>query len=108
MRRFCSAFVEKRCLVRMPWCRAWECGRHHSQAILLAGLRAHYIFVSFALLPLARLDGAWSLGDVQRRMKAPCLHVDLDGAWPRDILPEAEYLDCAQWDAALRYSTTRS
>src|SRR4051812_9214076 len=35
------------------------------------------------------------------------LHVDLDGAWPRDVLPEADYLDCRSWGPSLRYSATR-
>src|SRR5205823_160834 len=35
------------------------------------------------------------------------LHVDLDGAWPRNALPDAEYVDCKHWGAHLRYSTTR-
>src|SRR5438067_13459887 len=36
------------------------------------------------------------------------LHVDLDGAWPRNVFPDAEYVDCKHWGAHLRYSTTRS
>ena len=36
---------------------------------------------------------------------ARALHVDLDGAWPRDAL--ADYLDCREWGPRLRYSTTR-
>jgi arginase family enzyme len=35
-----------------------------------------------------------------------CLHVDLDGAWPREALPEARYLDCRDWGPRLRYSAT--
>jgi hypothetical protein len=34
------------------------------------------------------------------------LHLDLDGAWPRDALPNAAYLDLQEWGAALRYCTT--
>jgi hypothetical protein len=34
------------------------------------------------------------------------LHLDLDGAWPRDALPGAAYLDLRERGAALRYCTT--
>lgn len=44
-------------------------------------------------------------------MNAPAeLHLDLDGAWPRDLqgaLAEQDYLDCREWGAPLRYSSTR-
>ena len=33
----------------------------------------------------------------------PYLHLDLDGAWPNDVLPEANYLDLQHWGAKLRY-----
>lgn len=35
------------------------------------------------------------------------LHLDLDGAWPRDVLPDANYLDLRDWGPQLRYSTKR-
>jgi hypothetical protein len=35
------------------------------------------------------------------------LHLDLDGAWPRDVLPDADYLDGREWGRQLRYSTKR-
>src|SRR5581483_6957991 len=35
------------------------------------------------------------------------VHLDLDGAWPRDVFCDGEYLDCREWGAQLRYSTTR-
>ncbi len=34
-------------------------------------------------------------------------HLDLDGAWPRDCLPEAHYVEAREWGATLRYSATR-
>lgn len=36
----------------------------------------------------------------------PALHLDLDGAWPREAVP-GDYLECRAWAAKLRYSTTR-
>jgi arginase family enzyme len=33
--------------------------------------------------------------------------MDLDGAWPRDAIPGAEYIDCRSWGPALRFSATR-
>lgn len=39
-------------------------------------------------------------------MAAPSsLHLDLDGAWPRDVLPDAGYFDAQHWGAKLRYWT---
>ncbi len=38
---------------------------------------------------------------------ARCLHLDLDGAWPRDVLGPGTSLDCREWGPRLRYSATR-
>jgi len=35
------------------------------------------------------------------------VHLDLDGAWPRDAIPGGKYLDCREWGPALRFSATR-
>ncbi len=35
------------------------------------------------------------------------MHVDLDGAWPRDILRGAAYADCREQGPALRFSATK-
>ncbi len=35
------------------------------------------------------------------------VHIDLDGAWPRDAVPDAEYADFRQWGPHLRFSATR-
>jgi hypothetical protein len=36
------------------------------------------------------------------------VHVDLDGAWPRDAVAGARYLDCRAWGPGLRYSANGS
>ncbi len=36
-----------------------------------------------------------------------CIHIDLDGAWPRDSTPAESYVDCRDWGPRLRYSTSR-
>lgn len=37
-----------------------------------------------------------------------CMHLDLDGAWPRDVLPDVRDSDCRHWGRRLRFSATRS
>jgi len=37
-----------------------------------------------------------------------CVHFDLDGAWPKDAVPDADYVDCRKWGPPLRFSATRS
>ena len=32
-----------------------------------------------------------------------CLHLNLDDAWPRDVLPQAHYLDVLEWGPHLRF-----
>ncbi len=39
---------------------------------------------------------------------ASSVHIDLDGAWPKDALPGAAYLDGREWGPHLRFSATRS
>ncbi len=36
------------------------------------------------------------------------LHLDLDGAWSRDAVPGAEYLDVREWGPRLRFSAPRA
>jgi hypothetical protein len=36
-----------------------------------------------------------------------CVHFDLDGAFPREAMPEECYVDCREWGPRLRYSATR-
>ncbi|HYR57848.1 MAG TPA: hypothetical protein VEO95_04435, partial [Chthoniobacteraceae bacterium] len=51
-----------------------------------------------------RDDKLFPAGTLSARQQA---HLDLDGAWPRETLPRAGYVDCRQWGPALRYSATR-
>ena len=36
---------------------------------------------------------------------SPCVHFDLDGAWPRDATPPGTHVDGRAWGPRLRYST---
>ncbi len=39
--------------------------------------------------------------------RTSCLHLDLDGAWPPEVLGAGAYLDAREWGTHLRYSATR-
>ncbi len=57
-----------------------------------------------SLRSAARDDKSFPAGALTARAQ---LHLDLDGAWPREALPLAGYVDCRRWGPALRYSATR-
>jgi hypothetical protein len=57
-----------------------------------------------SLRSVALIDKPFPSVAARRRIEA---HLDLDGAWPKDVLPLAGYVDCRTWAPALRYSATR-
>jgi arginase family enzyme len=75
----------------------WESDRHRAKSLAIARLSASY----FGGPCLPYFPPMFSESD------SSSVHVDLDEAWPRDVLAGAGYVDCRNWGPKLRFSATR-